>query len=81
MHQSNLGALFNRISIDTAGPFPHSQKGNQYLLITTHYFTKWLKDYTIPNQVALMVADVLVTNFFFHFGVLRELRNNQGPEL
>jgi hypothetical protein len=40
MHQYNVGALFERIVIDIAGPFTQSDQGNQYLLIAVDYFTK-----------------------------------------
>jgi hypothetical protein len=42
------------------------------------YFTKWPEVYTIPNQKASTVADALVTNFFCHFGVPRELHTDQS---
>jgi hypothetical protein len=38
------------------------------------YLTMWLEVYAILNQKSSMVADVLVTNFFCHFRVLRVLR-------
>jgi hypothetical protein len=69
MHQYNIWAPFKRIAIDAAGPFPQSDQGHQYLLITMDYFTKWPEAYAIPNQEALRVVEVLVTNFFRHFGV------------
>jgi hypothetical protein len=50
MHQYNVGAPFERIAIDVAGPFPRSNQGNRYLLIAMDYFTKWPEVYAIPNQ-------------------------------
>jgi hypothetical protein len=41
------------------------------------YLTKWPKVHTIPNQDAFMAANVLVTNFFCHFRILRELQSDQ----
>jgi hypothetical protein len=40
MHQYNVGAPFERIAIDVAGPFPLSDQGNRYLLIVTDYFVR-----------------------------------------
>jgi hypothetical protein len=37
MHQCNVGAFFERIAIDVAGPFPRRDQGNQYLLIAMDY--------------------------------------------
>jgi hypothetical protein len=52
MQQYNVGAPFERIAIDVAGPFPWNNQGNRYLLITVDYFTKWPEAYTIPNEEA-----------------------------
>ena len=78
MKQYNVGAPFERIAIDIAGPFPVSDAGNRYLLLAMDYFTKWPEVYAIPNQEAATVADVLVKNFFCRFGVPRELHSDQG---
>ncbi|PNF43660.1 hypothetical protein B7P43_G16174 [Cryptotermes secundus] len=42
------------------------------------YFTKWPEVYAIPNQEASTIAEVLVANFFCHFGIPRELHSDQG---
>jgi len=73
MYQYNVGAPFERIAIDIAGPFPDSDKGNRYLLIAMDYFTKWPEVYAIPYQEVSTVANALVTNFFCRFSVPMEL--------
>ena len=78
MQQYNVGAPFERIAIDVAGPFPMSERGNRYLLVAMDYFTKWPEVYAIPNQEAATVADALVTNLFCRFGVPRQLHSDQG---
>jgi transposase InsO family protein len=78
MHLYNVGAPFEGITIDVAGPFPRRDQGNRYLLIAMDYFTKWPEAYAIPGQEASTVADVLVTNFFCRFGIPRELHSDQG---
>jgi hypothetical protein len=78
MHQYNVGAPFERIAIDIAGPFPKSDRENRYLLVAMDYFTKWPEVYAIPKQEAATVADVLVSNFFCRFGVPMELHSDQG---
>jgi hypothetical protein len=78
MREYNIGAPFERIAIDVAGPFPRSDQGNRYLLIAMDYFTKWPEAYAIPNQEAATVAEALVTNFFCRFEVPRELHSDQG---
>jgi hypothetical protein len=78
MHQYNVGAPFERIAIDIAGPFPESDRGSRYLLVAMDYFTKWPEVYAIPSQEVSTVSDALVTNFC-RFRVPRELHSDQSP--
>jgi hypothetical protein len=71
MRQYNVGASFEMIATDVAGPFTRSDQGNQCLLIAMDYLTKWPELYTIPHQEASTVAKPLVTNFFCRFGIPR----------
>ena len=56
MMQYLVGAPFERIAIDVAGPFPTSSSGNRYVLVAMDYFSKWPEIYPIPNQEATTVA-------------------------
>jgi hypothetical protein len=78
MHQYNVGAPFERIVIDVAGPFPRSDQGNRCILISMDYFTKWPEAYAIPHQEASTVGEVLVNKFFYRFGIPWELHSDQG---
>jgi hypothetical protein len=78
MHQYNVGAPFESIAIDVAGPFPHSDQGNRYLLIAMDYFMKWSQAYAIPDEETSTVAHALVTNFFCRLGIPRELQSDKG---
>jgi transposase InsO family protein len=75
MHQYNVGAPFERIAIEVAGPFSLTDKG--YLLIPMDYFTKWPEAYALTYQEASTVSEALVTNFC-RFGIPRELHIEQG---
>lgn len=48
-HKYNVGTAFERIARNMLGPFPESERGNRYLLISMAYFTTWLGVYAIPN--------------------------------
>jgi hypothetical protein len=78
MRQYNVGAPFERIAIDVAGPFPRSDQGNRYLLIAMDYFTKWPEVYAVPNQEATTITEALVTNFSCVFGIPPELHSDRG---
>ena len=64
--------------MDILGPLPLTPRGNRYVLVLTDYFTKWTESYAIPNQEAATVAEKLVCEFVYRFGVPRELHSDQG---
>jgi hypothetical protein len=66
MNQHNVGAPFERITVDLSRK---AREGTD---------TKWPEVYAFPNQEASRVAVALLTNFFCRFGVPRELHINQG---
>ena len=58
-----------RMAIDILS-FPTEKDGrNTCGLVISDYFTKWTEAFELPNHQALTVADVLVTEIFFCFGV------------
>ena len=55
---------FDRVAVDVLGLFPTSERGNQYVVIFTDYFTKWPEAFTIEcadtaTTVKLFVEDIL----------------------
>ena len=42
------------------------------------YLSKWPEAYALPNQEAVTVTNVLVSQFFIRFGVPAELHSDQG---
>ena len=74
----NVGQPMERVAIDVLGPLPETDSGNKYILIAMDYFSKWPEAYALPNQEAVTVADVLVSQFFSRFGVPAELHSDQG---
>ena len=66
------------VAIDVLGPLPETEQGNKYILIAMDYFSKWPEAYALPNQEAIAVTDVLVSQFFSRFGVPSELPSDQG---
>ena len=67
-----------RVAVDVIGPFPETENGNKYILIAIDYFSKWPEAYALPNQEAVTLAKIIVSQFFSRFGVPAELHSDQG---
>ena len=74
----NVGEPMERVAKDVLGPLPETESGNKYILIAMDYFSKSPEAYALPNQEAVTVANVLVSQFFSRFGVPAELHSDQG---
>lgn len=74
----NVGAPWERIAVDVAGPFPVTDSGNKYFMVVMDYFTKWPEVFAIPNQEATTVASKLVEEVICRFGVPLEIHSDQG---
>ena len=46
------GEPFVRVSIDIAGPYNTTNKGNLYILVVSDYFTNWVEPYPLNDQEA-----------------------------
>ena len=66
------------VALDVLGPLPETNQGNKYILIAMDYFSRWSEAYARPNQEAVTIADVLVSQLFRQFGVPGKLHSDQG---
>ena len=80
LKQSVATAPMERIAIDILGPLPKTVSGNEYIMVISDYFTKWIECYALPDQQAYTVADALVTKFFTRFEVPYFLHTDQGRD-
>lgn len=66
MKQYKVKTPFKRITIDTAGPFPKSRRGNHYTLVARDYFSELTKVYALPNEETSTVTatEALIENIF-----------------
>ncbi len=76
----HAGAPMERVHVDILGPFPLSQKGNQYVLVLIDQFTKWVECWALPNQTAEMVAKTMVEQFISRFGCPFQIHTDQGRQ-
>ena len=66
------------LDIDIMGSLMETQKGNKYILVIVHQFTKWVEVFLLKNQLAETVAGVVVTELVVRFGCPLEIHTDQG---
>ena len=70
---------FEIVTMDIAGPYPHTARHNQYILVMCDHFTKWVELYAMPNQEAKTVADRIVS-FACRHGIPEQILSDQGTD-
>ena len=81
LQSMQVGAPFERLSIDITGPHPRSAKGHIYILTILDHFSKWGEAFPTRNKEAVTVARILVDQFFTKFGGLgMSILTDQGKE-
>ena len=75
-----VGAPFERIATDIAGPFPLSDNKNRYVLVVGDYFTKLTEAYPMPDMQAETVADIIFRAWVKRYGCPIELHSDQGRQ-
>ena len=69
--------LFYVWGIDFMGSF-HSSYGNQYILLTVHYVSKWVETIATPTNNGKVVLNFLKKNIFSRFGTPRAIISDAG---
>lgn len=54
------GVPLSQWAMDVLGPLPKTENGNQYVLVITDLFTKWVELFALPNQKADIIVDCLM---------------------
>ena len=80
LRQTQCGAPLERIGIDIVGPLPLTENGNEYIIVVGDYLIKWKEAYSVPNHIALTVADKLLTEFICRYGCPLSIHSDQGRE-
>ena len=68
---------FDRVGVDVI-QFPKSYEGNQYAVVFVDYLTKWPEVFAVPDQTALMIAQLLVKQIISRHGVPAEILSDRG---
>ena len=71
---------FDVVQIDTIGPFPMSNKGNQYAITMICTLTKYLISVPIPNKQAKTIAKAIFEHFILIYGPMKTIVTDKGTE-
>jgi hypothetical protein len=72
---------FDRISMDTVGPFPTTPRGNKFVVIAVDGgLTRWVEAWAIPDKSAEIVARFVKTDIISRHGTPAIILCDGGPE-
>ena len=80
LQRYTVGARFERIGVDIAGPYPETARKNSYILVISDYFSKLVEIFPLVNIQAETVADVLFRGWIKRYGCPREIHSDQGRQ-
>ncbi|CAF2130055.1 unnamed protein product [Rotaria magnacalcarata] len=69
---------FALIGIDFCGPLPRTPRENQYALVITDYFTRYITALALPNCTADITARALFDDLFCKFGIPSAILSDRG---
>ncbi len=65
-------------AMDIMGPLPVTARGNQYVLVMSDHFTKWVEAVPMANQCADTVARAFVDHVITRHGIPDRILTDQG---
>lgn len=68
------------VGIDTVGPLPRTDSGNEYICTIVDHFSGWPEAFAIPDKKAETIARVLLDEFLPRHGCPRVMLSDQGTE-
>lgn len=71
---------FDIVLVDTIGPFPRSEDGNEYAVTLICDLTKYLVALPIPDKSSKTVAKVIFESHILTYGPMRTLLTDMGTE-
>ena len=78
MQSIEVGQPMELWAMDVLGPLPMTARGNQYILVMSDHFTKWVEAVPMPYQRAETVAKAFVDEVVTRHGVPTKLLTDQG---
>lgn len=69
---------FQIIGIDFCGPLQPTPRGNQYVLVITDYFTRWVTTAAVSTASATSAAETIFTEYICKYGIPLCVLSDQG---
>ncbi|CAF3360121.1 unnamed protein product [Rotaria sp. Silwood2] len=69
---------FALIGMDYCGSLPRTPRENQYVLVITDYFTRYITAVALPNCTAEIKAEALFNEYFCKFGIPLVILSDRG---
>jgi len=73
-------SAFDRVIVDTIGPLPKSENGNEYAVTLICDLTKYLVAIPVPNKNANTVAKAIFESFILKYGPMKTFITDMGTE-
>jgi len=71
---------FDRVIVDTIGPLPKSEQGNEYAVTLICDLTEYLAAIPIQNKSAKTVGKALFEDFILKYGPMKTFITDMGTE-
>jgi len=72
--------VFDKVFVDTIGPLPKSDQGNEYAVTLICDLSKYLVAIPVPNKNAKTVAKAIFKEFVLKYGPLKTFITDMGTE-
>ena len=69
-----------KLSLDLSGPYPTTLSGNRYIIAFVDWYSGWPEAFSVPDETAETVADLIVDKIFLRFGSCLQLVTDNGTE-
>ncbi len=80
LHPISLSRLFDRWEVNIVRPLLITSKGNQYIIVTVKYLSKWQEAKAVTKANTLSISNFLYQNIICRFGCFTHLHTDRGTE-
>jgi hypothetical protein len=80
MQITKAGVAMEHIATNILGELPVTTRGNKYILVVSHYFSKWTECFPMRNMEAETVVRLIMEQMIVRFGVPYSIHSDQGTQ-